>query len=131
MNSIPKQHAEFLPLFKPVGEDQTLGPFIADQRLFHLEAPFDKIRQCLSPQRFQFARQLTDPSHDSRIQHDMPTGCQWQEVETSVDRENLLIAPSQKKVCILFEAGTGKTIAMQQIQYLRTQKYPNELTIDP
>ena len=123
------QNADFLPLFKPSGENQTLGPFIANQRLFHLEAPFHLVKDCLAPAKFHLARQLSDVSSEERIQTGMPQGCHWHPLDNVSDREARLSEPPTNRVCILIEAGIGKTIAMQQIQYLRSQRYPSELTV--
>ena len=137
---------------------KTLGPFIGDQRLRWLKGPTDAsmadIRKYLVPEFFRAARasqnDLNELAVNSRLE-----GFEWVDVaedgsgQTSGDgqtssraqgnsiqeigsahteRENFLRNTARTRLCLMVESGSGKTIAMRQIQYLRGTS-PGHLTI--
>ena len=124
-----------MPLF-PKKPTKPHGPFIGDQRLRWLripsEATMDSVKECLDPEVFRDARHKNEDI--ASIGRD---GFAWIDV-SSADNEHLAIAtadreaflrdPTRKRLCLLIESGTGKSVAMQQTQMLRGTN-PGHLTI--
>ncbi|MEO8496281.1 MAG: hypothetical protein ABI614_14520, partial [Planctomycetota bacterium] len=96
------------------------GPFIADQALQWLDAPVERRFECLELGRFRAARQAKQEGAELGPEQQLPPGCQWIEVSGRAEREEFLMDTSRQRVCLLIEAGIGKTTAMQQIAYLRS-----------
>lgn len=115
-----------LPLFA----DRTFkGPFIPDQGLRWLNAPPDRRLECLEPARLREARTNREFLGTSVVEPSAASGsaaCPWVFVN---DREAFFCDASRPRLCILVEAGIGKSIALQQIAYLRTTSSPGQLVI--
>lgn len=101
------------------------GPFIDTQRLLYLAAPPNKRKECLSPIRFRAGRETKKNSEES-AGDELPPGCSWQTVE---HREEFLLNLSRPRLCLLVDAGVGKTTAMQQALYLRSAALKGHLVL--
>ena len=124
-----------LPLF-PGNSAKPRGPFIGDQRMRWLQVPakvaMDGVKECLDPEVFRDARQKNEDI--ASIGRD---GFAWVDISladkddialAAADREVFLRDPTRKRLCLLIESGTGKSVAMQQTQMLRGTN-PGHLTI--
>ena len=128
---------------------KTLGPFIGDQRLRWLRCPADAamadIRKYLVPEFFRAARASQndlnelaatsrlegfewvdvaddglDLTSDERQTSSRAQGNSIQEIDSArTEREIFLRNTARTRLCLMVESGSGKTIAMRQIQYLR------------
>ena len=93
--------------------------FISTQRLFRLNAPWSprQTKQWLRDQRFRHLLRkgdeaaLAEPLDESQ---DSQLG--WERVD---DRSKFLSDSSIRRLCVVEDAGMGKTKALHQIQYLR------------
>jgi len=98
------------------------GPFIADQRMRRLVLPTDgsvQAMECFDPVKFRAARRKVEEEGKTG-EVELPEGCHWQAIESPEDRVALLAnGDAHPRMLITIEAGTGKTIAIQQIMYLR------------
>ena len=109
-----------LPIF-PAGV-ACKGPFISDQALRWLDAPQEKRFDCLHPTRFRAVRQAREQEKELDPEHQLPTGCSWVDVSGRDERIEFLADASRRRMCVLIEAGIGKSTAMQQIHYLRSSE---------
>jgi formylglycine-generating enzyme required for sulfatase activity len=122
-----------------------LPPFIATQRLFHLTAPRRDRLKWLEPPWFHLRRRFEVPEKeedDEREEEDRdgqspqqsPTApaLTWEDPDLAaqlgspesawdevVDRARFLIDPSRRLLCVVDDAGLGKTKTLEQIGYLR------------
>ena len=102
-------------------------PFIADQRIWYLDAPSQNAKkECLKPEIFALARQVRKETPDGFERHGMPAGCRWVEVP---NRAEFLANTSNRRLCLTIDAGIGKTIAVLQTQFLRSQSPQGHLVI--
>ena len=90
-------------------------PFIANQRIWWLDAPFELAKECLRPEAFAAAREVRKGDTDHFATHNMPEGCQWREVY----RPAFLACTNNRLLCLTIDAGIGKTTAMLQTQFIR------------
>ena len=96
-------------------------PFIPTQRLFELQAPAEKLKQCLDPARFRSLR-LQGEGHaddaEAALREDLPD-CQWVEIN---NRYAELASPALRRLCLTVDAGTGKTTALKQTAFLLSER---------
>ncbi|QDT70382.1 Formylglycine-generating sulfatase enzyme [Planctomycetes bacterium MalM25] len=110
-----------MPLFPPF-TGRSKGPFIGTQRLLRLIVPRKRpelARECLQPAHFRKARLSRNPGEPAEVQQ-LPRDCRWQPIRHA--RERLLVDATndRKRICLLVDAGVGKTTAVQQTAYLRS-----------
>lgn len=90
--------------------------FIETQRIQRLEAPQRKVWACLRSSLF---RNIPDPQIDPSPAPSLGaefSDCRWGDVE---NRRAFLAAPGSRGLCIVVNAGLGKTTALRQAAYLR------------
>ena len=96
--------------------NQNRPPFIPTQRLYRLQCPPEKQRRCLQPATFRALRWSKDEQLAGRQADPLDDDCRWTEIP---DRTAFLADPANKRLCITTDAGTGKTKAVAQTQFLR------------
>jgi hypothetical protein len=113
------------------------APFISTQRLWRLRCPLEHQKTCLSAKASWVIPLAKDAERRPiRISDTVARGWYWQRMDdrtgtlanitrvqgdTGADREDFC----GSRLCLTIDAGVGKTVALQQIQYLR-QSGPNE-----
>lgn len=97
-----------------------MPPFIADQQMFRLNAPWSggQMSEWLRDRRFRFMAEGEKNSPDSEFG--------WEAVD---DRTAFLADPAIKRLCMVEDAGMGKTKSLEQIQYLRQAADPGHLAV--
>ena len=99
-------------------------PFIAEQRLFRLNLPWRSGEQKDWPSDALVQKRLERSADDDEGQSAEKRG--WIQVE---NRQEFLTDPSIKRLCVVEDAGMGKTKLLEQIQYLRQADDPGLLAI--
>ncbi len=99
-------------------------PFIPTQRLWRLECPAHLRFECLKPETLWALPRDGDDS----VRRPVPgleQSCCWKLINPGDDataaklRSEFLASQSIRRLCLTIDAGVGKTVAMQQTQYLR------------
>jgi len=107
------------------------GPFIDDQSMFWLDLPEDQKRIGLEPEVFRLAELEDLDEAKAIIQKNELTKNPWE----SVPRYDVLYAGKRldgtlwKYLCVTVGAGTGKTMATEQAEYLLAENDPQSLNI--
>lgn len=117
-----------MSLYRTQRRTQNKGPFIADQWLLHLAAPPGLRQACLTPALFRARRREARGDDAAKRDSELPPGCEWRPVDDRaaflLDQENV-----RPRLCLLVDAGVGKTTAMQQAEYLRSIGRQGHLTM--
>jgi len=134
-------------------------PFIASQRLFHLNVTGPNRLDWLAHARFSLRRRFStdDPQRNSKTpatsrerlqaQHAIPAdqwraGLQWEDKDRTSqlgnlstgwdeiqNREEFFLDPDRRLICVVDDAGLGKTHVLQQAAYLRSIAWPGHLVV--
>ena len=81
------------------------GPFIHTQRLLFLQASANQRKACLEPARFP-RRTACRGNKGEPGQPELPPDSRWRRVK---DRERFLTRVTRPRLCLLVDAGVGKT----------------------
>ena len=121
-------HRSNHPLFPPHRDipDDEKPPFIANQGLRVLRTkPGVDAFGCLNPTKFRVARRKVEDT-GKHASVELSDECWWEEITTPLQRQNFLANLGEydgsefRRLVLVIEAGTGKTVAACQTMYLRS-----------